>query len=288
MYLTFAVSYAIDYLYPSVTNAAMFTQYLANSFSSPLSIKNTISGAKTWINNHYGNSQAFDSQPVRELLKKLTSMSNHQPMPALPITDTELHIIISYIDSQPVVPIAVKPCILLTFACMFRSSNVLSPSLSQWGGAHTLSVSNIIVNDFGLLINIPSTKTFGPSNPHVLQIYPSQAPRLCPVRAWIAYLAAIKPPWTGPAFLLNNRRPLTAAPVVTALRSALASAGYDDCNRYSMHSFRRGAVQFAERLGVSHEDIMQHGLWRSKSGLNHYTKTVSPAVAQALARGLAH
>lgn len=265
----------------------MFTQYLANSFASPASIKNTISGAKTWINNHYGNSIAFDSNPVRELLVKFASMSNHQPLPALPISEVELDIIIRFIDSDPVFNVAVKPCILLSFACMFRSSNVVSPSLSQWGGAYTLSVSDIMVNESGLIINIPSTKTVRPSTPHVLQIFPSEAQHLCPVRAWITYVMKINPPRTGPAFILDNHRPLTAGPVVTAVRTALAAAGYNNCNRYSMHSFRRGSVQLAERLGVSHDHIMEHGLWRSKSGLNYYTRTVSPAVAQAFARGLA-
>lgn len=266
----------------------MFTQYLANSFTAPPSIKNAISGAKTWINNHLGDSQAFDSQTVGELLKKITKMSDHVPQPALPISEVELDIIVNFINSDPLYPVALKPCILFSFYCMFRASNVISPSLSQWGGAHTLRASDITLNDSGVLVAIRSTKTSAPSRPHVLQIYPSTLQRLCPVRAWVEYISVVNPRPYGPAFILDNRRPLTAQPVVSALRAALAAAGYTHCNKYSMHSFRRGSVQLAQRLGATNKDIMEHGLWSSQSGLNHYTRPVSTSVAQAFARGLAN
>lgn len=266
----------------------MFTQYLANSFSSPASIKNAISGAKTWISNHLGQAKAFDSPSVQELLKKFTKDSNHVPKPALPITEVELDIITRYIDSNPVIDCAVKPCILLSFYCMLRASNVISPSLSQWGGAHTLRVSDIILNQYGLLVIIRSTKTLNSPKPHSIQVLPSQVTHMCPVRAWARYVTAVKPPGNGPAFMLQNHRPLTVGPVVSVIRAALVSAGYVDCNRYSMHSFRRGSVQVAERLGVPHADIMEHGLWRSRSGLDYYTTPVSSVVSQTFARELAN
>lgn len=266
----------------------MFTQYLANSFSSPASIKNSISGAKTWINNHLGQSYAFDSLPVQALLKKITKESTHVPRPALPITDHELSIIVNFLHVNLSYHAAINPCILMSFYCMFRASNVTSPSLSQWGGTHTLRVSDITLNQKGMLVYIRSTKTSCPAKPHVIQVYPSDDFKLCPVKAWTRYVTLIRPPPYGPAFVLNNGRPLMAAPVVSAIREALASAGYTDLSRYSIHSFQRGSVQLAERLGVPRSDIMQHGLWTSQSGINYYTKTVSTSVAQALARGLAN
>lgn len=286
-YVTFAVLYNFDYLNPSVTNATMFTQYLANSFTSPLSIKNYISGAKSWITFHQGQAQAFTAAPVLEMLRRFTTDSAHVPLPALPITETELNIISSFIDVNPALPRAIKPCVLISFSCMFRASNVLSPSMSVWGGAHTLKAADIVINDSGLLITIKSTKTTGRNNVRHIQLRPFDMVGICPVRAWIDYVISTSPPFWGPAFILDNGRPLTAGPVVSAIRNALDQAGYPNVNRYSMHSFRRGSVQVAQRLGVSRDDIMAHGLWRSDAGVNHYLQTVSTSVSQAFARQLA-
>lgn len=286
-YLEFAVAYKVDYLRPSVVHATMFAQYLANSLTAPGSIKNYISGAKSWINFHMGSTEAFNSAPVLELLKKLSSHSTHVPTPALPITDVELGIIAAYLDLNPWYPKSIKPCILLSFACMFRASNVLSPSMSVWGGAHTLNASDIVLNPSGLLVAIRSSKTTGTARTQVLNLLPYDVVSVCPVRAWAQYVSDVSPPMYGPAFILDNGRPLTAAPVVSAIRKALSAAGYTNSNRYSMHSFRRGAVHVASRLGVNQSDIMSHGIWRSRAGLNHYFPNVSPAVSRAFAHGLA-
>lgn len=288
IYLTFATCYKFDYLNPSPLNATMFIQYLANSFTSPASIKNVLSGARTWINNHMGSPLAFDSPPAQELLRKLSATSEHVPTPALPISEIELDTIVRFLRLNPTYPRAVLPCVLMSFVCMFRASNVTSPSLNSWGGPHTLRVCDISYNDSSLWITIRSTKTSSAAKPHLMQVYPARAHHLCPVRSWISYVEAVKPNSMGPAFINDIGQPLTTGPVVSAIRTALSYAGYSDISRYSMHSFRRGAVQLAQRLGASNKDIMNHGLWKSESGLKYYTKPVSSAVARAMAHGLAN
>lgn len=101
---------------------------------------------------------------------------------------------------------------------------------------------------------------------------------LCPVQAWRLYYALISPPPSGPAFIHLNGFPMTANPVVSAMRAALKAAGYFDVNRYSMHSLRRGAAQLVSSLGAPTEDIMQHRVWASRSGLSHYLNPVSTTV----------
>lgn len=50
--------------------------------------------------------------------------------------------------------------------------------------------------------------------------------------------------------------PLTAGPVVSAMRAALAAAGAPNLSKVSMHSFRRGAAQAAYYNGVPKDEIM--------------------------------
>lgn len=262
----------------------MFAQLLANSHSSAASLKNYLSGAKHWILAHRGDPSAFTSQPVQEVIRKLSSDLNHVPDQALPITATEINVICRYLDSNQSFPAAVKPCLLLSYACMFRASNVLSPSHHPWGGAHTLKARDVWVCITGLQVIVRSTKTISPSSrPTLIHVYPSQDERVCPVRAWVHYLNLMRPANPGPAFLDDRRRPLTAGPVVAAIRLALGQAGYPFPKKFSMHSLRRGAVQQAELLGASHNDIMSHGLWRSNAGLRNYTLPASSQVARLLA-----
>lgn len=286
-YLAFAVAYNVDYLRPSPLDAAMYAQFLANSHASPASIKNYLSGARTWITQHLGDPSALSSTTLFDVVKKLSKDSQHVPSPALPISEVELKVIIDYLCNSVSFPHAVIPCILLSFACMLRASNVTSHPSNPWRGAHTLRAADIIIDHHGLSVLIRSTKTTGGARPHLIRLYPAANPTLCPVRAWTRYVALLAPPRSGPAFILHDGKPLTTGPVVTGMRLALTEAGYDNVNRYSMHSLRRGAVQLAERLGADHRDIMSHGLWSSTSGLNYYTSPVSPAVARLLADGLA-
>lgn len=283
-YLSFAVVYKVDFLRPSPIQAAMFAQLLANSHSSAASLKNYLSGAKHWITAHGGDPSVLASQPVQEVIRKLSSQLTTEPAQALPITATEIKIICQFLDSNDAYPVSVKSCLLLSYACMFRSSNVVSPSHRVWGGAHTLRATDIWVTLTGLKIVVRSTKTIKKnSKPVILHVYPAYDDCVCPVRAWVTYLRTVAPPSSGPAFLDHLNRPLTAGPVVSAIRAALTDAAYPNPKRYSMHSLRRGAVQQAELLGASHEDIMSHGLWRSQAGLSHYTLPVSAQVARLLA-----
>lgn len=85
VYLAFAVSYQVNYLRPSVIAAAMYTQFLANSYKAPATIKNYLSGARSWIVNHGGIDSAFASYEAHAVLKHNMNKSNHQPVQAFPL-----------------------------------------------------------------------------------------------------------------------------------------------------------------------------------------------------------
>lgn len=288
MYIEFALTYQVDYLRPTPVSAAMYVQHLANLHTSTASIKNYLSGAKHWITAHLGDPSAFTSFPAQEVLSKVTKESTHVPVQALPLTPADIRTIVRFLDGSPNYPLAVKPCMLISFACMFRASNVISPSARIWGGAHTLKAYDVVESRDGLDVIIRSTKTTTASKPTVVHINPVPSSPVCPVQAWCLYYALVSPPPSGPAFLHVNGAPLTAGPVVSAMRAALRAAGYVNVNRYSMHSLRRGAAQLVSGLGAPSKDIMDHGLWSSRSGLAHYVDPSSNSVPGLIAHGLAH
>lgn len=270
IYVTFAVVYNFNYLSPSLTYTAMFAQYLANSFASPASVKNYFYGAKLWVFQHGGNISSFTSAIVADVIKGIEKFSTHVPSPALPLTLPHLQLICNFFDRFSVPMYPYKAALLLGFACFLRASNLLSSSLTQWPGSHTLLTRDVVPTPTGLTVIIRSSKTISPKTPTSLQVFEAPGSPLCPVKAWRNYRLYFSPSLYGPAFIVNPGVPLTPAPLVKLLRLALSRAGVTNSSRYTIHSLRRGAAQLAADLGASKDDIKKHGTWRSDNGLKSY------------------
>lgn len=117
-----------------------------------------------------GNVLPFTSPQVHDMVQAVTKTSNHVPSPAFPLLPTDISIIIAFIDARPWIPPCVKPAIIFAFASFLRSSNLLSLSLSVWGGPHTLLCKDVLRSPSGLYILIRSSKTIKPSKPVLLEI----------------------------------------------------------------------------------------------------------------------
>lgn len=269
-YIKFSLLYKIPYLAPSVTHVCMYAQHLANKHAAPTSIKNYLSGAKTWVNEHQGSIFPFLSSQLSLLVKGFVKKSQHVPARAEPLHPHHIRFICRALDITPSAPLAVKPAILLGYSCFLRSSNLLSPTMLEWGGPHTLLAGEVKTRPEHLEVHIRSTKTC--SDPLGLKflIPKSSDPSVCPVRAWTSYKAAIQPWALGPAFVHHDRRPLTSGQVVRIIRAALADHKDISPGRISMHSIRRGAAQAAMDQDVPLQDILSRGTWKSTSGLRLY------------------
>lgn len=269
-YIKFALLNNVPYLNPSITHACMYLQHLANTHAAPTSIKNYLSGAKSWISEHGGSIQGFCSPQFSQLLKSFTKKSSHVPARAQPLQPHHIQAICRLLDRSPSAPLAAKPAVLLAYACFLRTSNLLSPTMQQWGGPHTLLASEVRVNHQGLSLFIRSTKTRSDPSGIVFSIDRSPTPELCPVRAWERYKSLVRPWALGPAFVHMNRLPLTPAQLVKLMRLALEHFTDIVPQRVSMHSLRRGATQAAVDQGLPLELVMARGTWKSPAGMKPY------------------
>lgn len=164
---------------------------------------------------------------------------------------------------------------------------MVSPTLDQWGGPHTLRACDVLEAEGGLHVIVRSTKTRARQALHVTLILPSEDPEVCPVRVRFQYKAFVNPCPLDPAFMLSPSKPLTALAVVVLIRAALAHAGVENSAGFSFHSLRRGAVQAAVRGGASEEDLMHHGTWSSRNGLKAYLQPLPRIVPRLIASTLA-
>lgn len=220
-YVTFAVCYQFDPLRPSSTDLCMYIQFLKNSKLAPTSIKNYLSGAKTWLAEHGGTLEAFISFEYQQMYGGITKRSQHVPRRAAPLSPDHINIIVRFLDNCPGAPKAAKPCILIGYHTFLRSSNLLSPTMSSWGGPHTVMARDIRLSEEGLVIAVHSTKTKSSSTPVHTVIPWHQDSAICPALAWMSYVENIRPWILGPAFLTDDHRSLTARHLVGFMRLAV-------------------------------------------------------------------
>lgn len=270
LYVTFSVYYGFDPLLPDSTDLCMYVQFLRNSYPAPTTVKNYLSGAKTWISEHGGRTLPFTSFEYNQLATGVSKRSTHVPSRAAPLTWAHIRLIVNFFDATPAIPLSAKPCILIGFFTFLRSRNLLSPTMSTWGGPHTISVKDIVVTNEGLRIMVFSTKTKSDPSPVTTLVPWQDDPALCPVSSWLKYQHRIKPWIIGPAFLTDSGLPLTPRHLVGFIRLALRNCKDIDPARVSMHSLRRGAAQSALAAGSDLSSIKNMGMWKSDSGLAPY------------------
>lgn len=268
-YLKFALMYKVPYLSPTITQCCMFAQHLANIHAAPTSIKNYLSGAKSWIVDHGGAPDAFFSDQLGRLVKSFTKKSTHVPSRAAPLGPHHIKTICDFLDSTNHAPLGAKPAILIGYSSFLRASNLLSPTMLEWGGPHTLLAMDIKDLKDGLLISIRSTKTISGPKGFSLSIKETND-KYCPVAAWRHYKTLVRPWPLGPAFLGLNNRPLTPRQLVALMRLALRGLPDILPSKVSMHSLRRGATHTAVDQGIPLETIKTRGSWKSLAGMRPY------------------
>lgn len=264
----------------------MYIQFLKNSFASQISVKNYVSGARTWVQLHKGSICSFESLEVKQMFSGLDATSVHVSAPAYPLTSADIKLLCDYLDAHSEIPLAVKPAILIGYTCFLRSCNLLSPSTQKWLGQHTMLASDIVFNGSGLWVFLRSSKTFNAKSSKALVVEQAPNPKYCPVTAWLNYKTRINPCPIGPAFMVNDYTPLISRNVVDVFNRVLRPNLTTD-TKLSMHSLRRGGTQMAASQGASNDELLIHGTWKSHKGLKYYLPPKKNLVPNIIAKSLA-
>ena len=184
VYIRFCLAHGLDYFNPSVFTISLFAQYLANSFKAPATWRNYISGAKTWLQAQGGETAAFTSAAFQAVVRGAARSSNHVPHQAPPISPDDVKIICDYLDDQGKSGVVIRSAILLLYFTFLRQSNVLTTSAEPWGGAHTLSRSDVVLGRQGAYVTVRSSKTTSRQEPpRTLFIPKMSSSRYCPLQA---------------------------------------------------------------------------------------------------------
>ena len=255
----------LDFKTPSPLQLGLYIQCLANSFKSTRTIKNYISGAKTFLEAIHQPVHNFSAPLVTTTLRGVVKLSTHIPAQAPPIsveTVKLLSVALSRIGPQGV---HAKALLLLMYASFLRQSNLLTPAGFVVAGPHTLKRRDITLEGDTLWLKVLSSKTIRtPSDAVRIPVHRAPGPH-CPVAAWCTYIRLCPAPPDAPAFVDASARPYRPDAITRLLRAGLRAAGDPDAHRFTLHSLRRSGTYEAARCGVPRGDLMLHGTWKSSA-----------------------
>ena len=266
-YLTYMVAHDRPPHNPSILDILLYTQFLANSLTSPASVKNYVSGAKTFLQQQGASVAPFMSPLLSNLFKGITKLSAHIPIPA-PVIDLprfkHMCDILAAMDHDAQ---SARTAILLGFTTLLRQSNLLPGSLS--GNDHCIRRRDCVLEDDILWVTINSSKTIhDPAKRVVIPItaFPS---KYCPVAAWLQYIHRLPLDPDAPALMLSPIHPLTPQKLNAYMRVILGILALPEANKVTVHSLRRSGAQAAAANGATKDDLMIHGTWAT-SAINSY------------------
>ena len=285
-YVTFMMASAFPPLAPTLIQLLLYIQFLANSFKAITTVKNYLSGAKTYILHQGGSVAHFQSPIITNLFKGLARLSTHVPAQAPPLSISDIKSVcdnLARLDDQAQVA---RTAILKGFATFLRQSNLLYTA--GYGACHCMTRRDIQLIEGRLWITVNSSKTISDRGRRVaIPIYPAHT-RYCPVKSWSDYVSRMPLPMNFPAFMLSPTIPLTPNRLTAYLRAALSALFHPLTDKVTVHSLRRSGARAVASAGATEEEMMIHGTWTSSAVTTYVPKKLYTKVTQVMAKIFGH
>lgn len=287
VYLHFMITNNYNYKFPSILQILLYTQLLANSYKSPDTIRNYVSGAKTIVKKLDGNHSIFDDWRVVEIRKGIKNKSIHIPnqAPRIPLRDL-MNLTNMMLQMQNNLS-GERAAVLCMYSTFLRQSNVL---WCESSGARHLLLRQHIWDDGGptIWVHVHSSKSTTGQRPRAIPIKTTPGVH-CPVAAWRSHRRSCPGDPASPAFQTAEGHPIMPSILLETCRVLMTLAGSVYKNSFTFHSLRRtGALEASER-GASEMDVRAHGLWSPTSPAYHryVPKTISCKAAEKISQSLA-
>lgn len=159
VYLSYMTNRGLDPLTPSEYHLTGLIVHLSKKFKSPATVSNYMSGAANWVALAGGNRSTFTDGLVRMVRKGIGNMSSHQVKKAPAISPDDIKHLVTYLRSAGPEGVVLEAAFLIGYLSLVRQSNLLTPALDMWGGAHTIRRQDISQTPLGLCLRITSSKT---------------------------------------------------------------------------------------------------------------------------------
>lgn len=265
-YNLFCVFYRFEPFPCSIDILCAYACFLSKSLKSLSSVKNYLSGLKTWSQLLNIGIDAFTSTDFKLTLRGLSHKNQHVQVSKLPLLPEHLINIVRLLDIFDYVDACLWCFITLAFFGMLRASNLISRTSVSFNPKEQLTRKSIVFTDQGLLVLLHWSKTRqGHDYTHKISLCRSPQPLLCPVRAYKHLISLIPGGQDDPVFAVpiqGDLVPLSKVILSKRFKEMLILIGLDP-SVFSFHSLRHGGATLATNAGIPEILLKHHGDWRS-------------------------
>ena len=251
------------------------------------SVKNYLSGAKTFIISKGGSTHGFTSPLITTLLKGAANQSLHQEHQAPPLPRDLLFKLCDGLRALGDDGAVAAAACLFGVATFLRQSNfLLTPGADD---RHLVTRADVELGVAGMPVHVRSTKTISPrSGGVVIPVARAPGGKYCPVRSCTDAWGLVTGAPNGVLFILpSSGTPLSAPRLGAMARRVLHRLGWPEASGFTPHSLRRTGARLARSAGVGELDLMLHGTWTSSAVQLYAPRPPVTSVPAAIASVLA-
>jgi len=262
-FLLFCFYFNLVYLPASTQTVQLYAQFLSRSFKSVDSIRNYISGVKTFHLILGFNTEHINNYIVNLSLKGLARLKPHAVKRAEPITLAILTNIYDCLDFSCKDNTVYWCLFLFAFYLVARKSNLVPTSKVDILSGRFLHISDVDIFEDYLLVHFYWTKTIQFRERELIcPLVKINNEKLCPVSAFKNLLNLKLHNNLGAIFTTDDGSIVTYYRFQKKLRECVAVIGLDP-KKFSTHSFRRGFATLAFQCDIPPEHIQFLGDWKS-------------------------
>ncbi|CAG2201509.1 unnamed protein product [Mytilus edulis] len=252
--------------------------FLSDNFKNSGSVRNYLSGVKTWAVLLNFDTEEFNSPSLRLTLSGIDKLNANVPNIKLPFEPYHLNCMFEVLDMTSVQDAVMWAVIMTSFYAMLRKSQFANNSRTTFNPKEQLTRGDIQITEEGLIIDIQWSKTSQKhKNIHHIPLKRVEDCVLCPLLAY-SRMVTMLPALPGePAFGLSDSKgkicAFSKSDIDKIVHKLLVRCGMDT-SQYSFHSFRRGGATCASAAGCTDSEICTIGNWASscyKGYIKHST-----------------
>lgn len=241
--------------------------FLSENFKSSASVRNYLSGVKTWAIILDFDIHEFSSPSLRLVLTGIDKLNTNVPDVKLAFEPCHLYRMYEALDMSNIQDSVLWAIILIGFFAMLRRSQFANTSRKSFNPKEQLTRGDIQITEEGLIISIQWSKTNQKHNKiHQIPLKRVETSILCPVLAYSRMVKLLPALPSEPAFGFIGSdgiiHAFSKADLGKLLHNLLVRCGINT-SQFSFHSLRRGGATCASAAGCSDSEICTIGNWAS-------------------------
>ncbi len=251
-----------------VSYVCFFVTYMHMHLSLVPSTIATYLSAISFVHKINNYPDPCDNFVVHNLVSGVSRLDTDNKQTRLPITLPILHKLICALEVlEPVIykQYMYKSMFLFSFHACCRVGELTKSGPAQ----HWLKYQNIVFNPGSFTVTFTSFKHKAPGHSPKLTVH-SQNDMFCPVKALQLYIS-FRGHHPGPLFCLSDNQPIHRSQLSKMLNNCLSFLQINT-SRLTSHSFRVGRATLGLEQGMTLQQLLMLGRWKSMSALTKYLK----------------